>query len=295
MTHITLGPSEKGYPTRLLAARFACPLWIKGRLPPEERLAVAIVGARASSRRGAEMAAALGKALAARGAVVVSGGAIGIDGAAHRGALDGGGPTLVVLGTGIDVAYPVRHASLFSEVVRRDGALLSQFPPGTPPRRASFPVRNRIIAGLSESVVVVEAETASGSMYTAEAARRHERRVIAIAGSSGTDRLIALGAEPAEGPEEALALLFHEQAASAIAYPRVQEPVPVPAPADEEARRVLQELDDTPRDVNLLVSKTGLPVRRVATHLVNLELEGFCLRATQGHYIRLKRQGIGGL
>jgi DNA processing protein len=276
--------SESGYPSRLLAVGVSYPLWIKGRLPADERLPVAIVGARAASRRGLEVAANLGRRLAARGVTIVSGGAIGIDGAAHRGAIDGGGPTIVVLGTGIDVVYPARHASLFSEVVQKDGALVSQFPPGSTVRRGSFPARNRIIAGLSESVVVVEAETASGSLYTAEAARQFQRRLIAVAGSSGTDRLIELGAEPAADAEDAVALLFQEK--------RAARPTPQPAdePAEGEARRLLSELDETPRDVSLLVLRTGLSARQVAAHLVTLELEGFCFRAAQGQYIRSKRR-----
>lgn len=286
MDQTTLHPTQRGYPSRLLAAGLSNPLWVKGQLPSEERLPVAIVGARAASRRGLEVAATLGKSLSARGVTVVSGGAIGIDGAAHRGALKSGGPTIVVLGTGIDVVYPVRHTSLFSEVVRSDGALVSQFPPGTTPRRASFPVRNRIIAGLSESVVVVEAEAASGSLYTADAAQKYHRRLIAVAGSPGTDRLIELGAEPAADAEEAVALLFQEKKRLRSAPLRASEP------AEEEARRLLRELDETPRDVSFLVSRTGLPARQVAAHLVTLELEGYCLRATQGQYIRSKRRHL---
>jgi len=146
-------------------------LFAVGAWPGTSRC-VAIVGARAASGHAAAAARALAADLAGCGYAVVSGGAIGIDAAAHRGALDAGGETVAVMATGLDIAYPARNRPLFGEIVATGrGALLSPFPLGVPPRRYRFVRRNRIIAGLADAVVVVEAGLASGSLYTAAATR----------------------------------------------------------------------------------------------------------------------------
>src|SRR5438067_7339497 len=153
---------EIGYPPRLAPLGDAPdPLWIAGRWSPGER-SVAVVGARAAGGRALELAHAIGRALAEAGVDVISGGAIGVDQAAHRGALDGGGATVAVLGTGIDVAYPAKHLPLYTEIVASRGALVTQFPPGAQPHKGAFPTRNKIIAALAELVVVVEASAVSG-------------------------------------------------------------------------------------------------------------------------------------
>src|SRR5262249_39659695 len=159
-----------GYPARLDAVADAPPiLWSKGDWQPAEH-AVAVVGARAARSASLDLAGAIGLELAARGVDVISGGALGVDGAAHRGAIAAAsarkgasrvGKTVAVLGNGIDVVSPDRHAELFAEVAR-NGALLTQFPPGQKPRPGQFPTRNRVIAGLAELVVVVEASAESG-------------------------------------------------------------------------------------------------------------------------------------
>jgi DNA processing protein len=137
---------------------------------------------------------AFGRHLATRGVHVVSGGALGVDGAAHRGALAGGGTTTVVLGTGVDVLYPARHATLFHEVVARGGALVSMFPYGMQPRRSTFVQRNPLIAALADAVIVVEADVRSGSLSTAAAGKQLGKIVAAWPGSRGCDRLLARGA-----------------------------------------------------------------------------------------------------
>ena len=165
---------DPGYPARLLAlAEPPSPLWIRGGWTPARR-AVALVGARAATARGLETSRELGGRLAAAGVDVISGGALGVDAAAHRGALDqceraGAGRTVAVLGTGIDVAYPERNAALFEEIVASGGALVTQFAPGAQPRKQSFPMRNAVIAGLADAVVVVEAQPASGTAHTVRA------------------------------------------------------------------------------------------------------------------------------
>jgi DNA processing protein len=159
-------------------------LWVLGRLAlaPAFRRAAAMVGARAATPYGNHVAGELGYGLAERGWTVVSGGAYGIDAAAHRGALGGGGPTVAVLACGVDRAYPAGNASLF-ERIAADGALISEWPPGTVPRRVRFLVRNRVIAALSAGTIVVEAAARSGSRQTARRAAELSRALLAVPGA----------------------------------------------------------------------------------------------------------------
>ena len=167
-------------------------LWVRGRLPDPAQPALSIVGARAASVAGCGRAGEMAATAVRRGCAIISGGALGIDAAAHRGALAAGGATFAVLGCGVDVVYPDRHAALFAQIATT-GGLLSEYPPGTPPRGGNFPVRNRIVAALSGTVLVVEASFASGALVTARLAARLGRRLLAVPGSSGTDGLIAAG------------------------------------------------------------------------------------------------------
>src|SRR6185436_17484206 len=139
-------------------------------------------------------------ALARRGWAVVSGGAFGIDAAAHAGALDAGAETYAVLGCGVDVVYPDRHAALFARIAGR-GGLISQFAPGTRPHMKHFPQRNAVVAGLCDAVIVVEAALKSGALITAEVARKAGQRLLAVPGTPGTDALLSAGALPVTGAE----------------------------------------------------------------------------------------------
>jgi DNA processing protein len=185
-------------------------LWYRGRLPDPTHVMLAMVGARAASRAGCRRTHELAAMASRRGHTIVSGGALGIDAAAHRGALEVGAPTFAVLGCGVDVVYPDRHAGLFAEIATT-GGLLSEFPPGTPPRGKQFPSRNRIVAGLAEAVLVVEAQAASGALVTARLAMRMGRPLLAVPGSAGTDGLIAAGkARPVCDGAELMAALAGE-------------------------------------------------------------------------------------
>ncbi len=169
-----------------LGATFDPPelLFILGELPVEARACVALVGSRKATAYGKGVAAGLARDLIAAGVAVVSGAAYGIDAAAHRGALEAGGPTIAVLGCGLDVVYPPQHAGLYRDIAGR-GCLLSEYPPGTQPLRQHFPERNRIIAGLSQAVVVVEAAARSGALITADFAMEEGRDVWAVPGQLG--------------------------------------------------------------------------------------------------------------
>jgi DNA processing protein len=184
-------------------------LWVRGNRAALSRPAVAIVGSRAASAYAVEVATRLGRELAERGVVVVSGLARGADGAAHRGCLAAGGPTVGVLGSGIDVIYPAEHRELAVNICT-DGALVSELGPGAPPLPQHFPLRNRLISGISLAVVVVEAAENSGSLITARYALEHGRDVCAVPGSvlggrnRGSHALLKDGAKVVETADDIL-------------------------------------------------------------------------------------------
>jgi len=276
-----LHTGDAGYPARLLAlADPPTPLWIRGDWTPA-RSAVALVGARAATARGLEAARELGARLASAGVDVISGGALGIDAASHRGALDmaqhsRAGRTVAVLGTGIDVAYPERNAAMFDEIVATGGALVTQFAPGAQPRRQSFPVRNTVIAGLADVVVVVEAGLASGTSYTVRAMRALGRPVAAMPGSHGTEAFILDGALAVTGADDVLTVLDGGR------------PAPPAPPDDPSAAKLYAALDGVPRDVGELAFRAGLAVGTCAAMVVDLELGGHAARAAGGRYLRLR-------
>jgi DNA processing protein len=217
-------------------------LWVRGRLPAQAEPALAIVGARAASLRGCRLAEELASTAVRGGLAIVSGGALGIDAAAHRGALAAGGATFAVLGCGVDVVYPDRHDTLFADIAAR-GGLLSEFELGTPPRARQFPSRNRIVAGLSRAVLVVEAQARSGALVTARLALAMGRPLYAVPGSPGTDALIADGrARCVADAAELVAALAGEPAAPRIVPVRLASLVSAlaagPASAAELARRL---------------------------------------------------------
>lgn len=255
-----LVPGQAGFPERLAALSWKKNLHVRGEL--DEAPAVAIVGARAATAAGMARAELLAKHLAARGVRIVSGGALGIDGAAHRGALAAGGATTVVLGTGVDVLYPQRHAEMFEQIVATGGALVSMLPNGTTPRPHTFPQRNPLIAALADVVIVVEADVRSGSLSTARAAADLGRIVCACPGSRGCERLLGHGAAIVETVGDADAALAGE--------PRYPEPPP-PVALDPMAARIAGAIASGARGVDALVRETGLPVHDVLRALSVLE------------------------
>ena len=266
MTTVQLYPGA--LPQRLQALGWRRPVYVRGQLA--EGSAVAIVGARAATAQGMGRAHALARHLAGDGVHVVSGGALGIDGAAHRGALAAGGEkggtppamiggTTAVLGSGLDIAYPARHAPLFDQIVARGGALAGLLPDGTHPRRGTFVARNPLIAALADVVIVVEAELGSGSLSTAAAGARFGRVVAAWPGSPGCDRLLARGAAVVESSDDVDRALRGE--------PRFVPP-PVRDPA---ADQVAQALRAGACGIDQIVRHTGLPVRDVLRVLPTLE------------------------
>jgi DNA processing protein len=271
---ISFRRGERGYPP-LLQELYDPPERLFVRGGPVESLAgpaVAVVGARSCSAYGTQVARNLARELAAAGVVVVSGLARGIDGEAHRGALEGGGPTVAVLGCGIDRDYPRRHAELARRICER-GAVVSEYPPGIEPAPWRFPARNRIIAGLALATVVVEARERSGALITADFALELGRDVFAVPGeitaalSAGTNDLLRQGAAP---------LLSAGDVLDAIG---VERTVAARAPVSEAAERLLPLLTDTSRDADELVRLSGQKSGHVAAALVELELAGLVAEA----------------
>jgi DNA processing protein len=265
---LALFPCDR-LPPRLASAGWKRELHVRGQLAAGA--AVAIVGARAASADAMTRAHALAAHLAGRGVHVVSGGALGVDGAAHRGALAGGGTTTVVLGSGVDVPYPRRHAALFAQIVDRGGALVSMFPCGTEPRPGTFPARNKLIAALADAVIVVEADVASGSLSTAAAAKKLGRAVAAWPGSRGCATLLANGAAIVESAADADALL--------AGAPRMPSAPGAMAALDPIAARVAAALRGGARGVDGVVAVTGLTVREVLRALPAIE-SGFPRRTS---------------
>jgi DNA processing protein len=258
-------------------------LFVQGTLTPADSLAVAVVGTRSASYYGLKAGRRLAGALAARGVTVVSGLARGIDTAAHQGALEMSGRTLAVLGCGLDVVYPPENRQLYQEIPEH-GALVSEFPLGTPPEARNFPIRNRIISGLALGVVVIEAGVKSGAAITVRYALDQGREVFAVPGpidsptSAGPHRLIQEGAKLVQDVEDILAELpALRQApgplfAPAAASDRVSEaPGPRP-PAPEDP--LLPLLGSEPLQLEELVQAAGLPVPEVLARLTLLELQG---------------------
>ena len=230
--------------------------------------AVAVVGTRSCSPYGAQVARRLGRELATAGVTVVSGLARGVDAEAHRGALEAGGPTVAVLGCGIDRDYPRAHAALAHRVSEL-GLLVSEYEPGVEPAPWRFPARNRIIAGLAGVTVIVEARAKSGALITADFALEDGREVFAVPGeitsalSRGTNELLRLGAAPLIETNDVLAALGLEEA-----------PVVLAAKLSESAQRVRELLADHAASVDELVERLGLAADVVAVALVELELAG---------------------
>lgn len=252
---------------------------------------LAIIGARSATPQGMENAQAFAADLAGRGLVITSGLALGIDGAAHRGALSVDGLTLAVCGTGLDRVYPAQHREMAHQIAQK-GLLVSEFPPGTPGKPENFPRRNRIISGLSLGVLVVEAARQSGSLITARMASEQGREVFAIPGSihnplaRGCHGLIRQGAKLVESAADIL-----EEIAPHIQIPqRATARQAAVAALDPQHEKILDALGDDSLSIDQLVQRTGLAVEVLSAALLTLELEGHAAAVDGGQYQRLRRR-----
>lgn len=252
-------------------------LYDSGGLSDADQNAVAIVGARDASGYGVKMATYLARELAAAGVTVVSGLALGIDAAAHRGALAAGGRTIAVLGCGIDCDYPKANLKLRSEI-KQAGTVLTEFAPGIEPKASHFPQRNRLISGLALGVVVVEADMKSGSLITARLALEQGREVFAVPGNVDSRRnrgchwLIKQGARLVDSPGDVL----QEIAPHLNRRPDQPKKAAIPAGLGEDEHKALTTMNLDPIHIDDLARQSGIPVSRLSGILLTLELQGLC-------------------
>lgn len=277
------------YPTALAAIHDPPPeLYIRGDVDALRAPSVAIVGSRAASPYALEVARRLGADLARRHITVVSGMARGVDSAAHRGALEAGGITIAVFGCGVDVIYPHEHRGLAARILER-GALVSEFPAGTPPRREHFPQRNRIISGLSLAVVVVEAAEGSGSLITAEFALEQGRTVLAVPGNVlggrnfGAHALLRDGAKLVECADDILEELPGYLTQPGLAQNESQKVKPA---SQDPVLRAMDEGDAY--DLDEIAERSGVDRMRLLPRLLELELAGALRRVDGGRFVRFR-------
>jgi DNA processing protein len=275
---------EAGYPSLLREVHHPPPvLYVRGELAQADEWSVAFVGTRRATVYGREVARRLAGDVAGAGITIVSGLARGIDAQAHQAAVDAGGRTIAVLGCGIDRVYPAEHAKL-ARVISEHGALVTEYPMGTPPDAANFPPRNRIISGLSLGVVVVEADETSGAMITANFGLEQGRDVFAVPGpifsrqSRGTNRLIQTGAK---------LILSYEDILEELNLTMVAEHREVQAivPENETESLLLQYLSYEPVHIDELGRESGLPITTVSSTLALMELKGMVKQVGGMNYV----------
>ncbi|MHB8793359.1 MAG: DNA-processing protein DprA [Thermoleophilia bacterium] len=289
---VTLG--EPGYPGCLAQIHDPPPaLFMKGATPLAELMEqprVAIVGARAASRYGLDAATGIARGLSLHGVGVISGMALGIDAAAHTGSLEHAGQSLAVLGCGPDVVYPAANRTLHASLLER-GLVISEYPPQTQPMPWRFPARNRIMAGLANAVIVVEARAKSGSLITADFALDEGREVFVVPGSifsklsTGPHTLLRSGAAAVTSAEDVLESLGLELDQQSLPLAGDREAADAPAGLSNDEQRLFRALEALPCHPDLLASKAGLEGSSTICALISLELKGLArLETGRGYY-----------
>ncbi len=276
-------PADREYPQLLQEIPDTPPVLYYQGPKPVWQPAVALVGTRKPSTYGLRWAKKLGYELTRAGFLVVSGLATGIDGAAHQGALEAGGATVAVLGCGVELCYPSHHRGLYAQI-RERGVILSEYPRLTPPNSAFFPRRNRIISGLTQATIVIEAGVRSGALISAQLALDYGREVFALPGeldnpqAAGALHLISQGATPVLGIEDLIQRLGPPQA--------VQLPLPVPADLTPLEEHVLGQLTPEPQIIEYLIQNTALGTGDITAVLMLLELKGLAVQLPGLRYRR---------
>ncbi len=279
---------DKEYPSNLRNI-YSSPILIykKGNIINSDNISIAIVGSRNATSYGLKTAYDLAKSLAKRGITIISGLARGIDTAAHKGAIDGGGRTIAVLGCGIDVVYPPENKKLIKEIINC-GAVISEFPLGTIPDARNFPQRNRIISGISKGTLIVEANKKSGSLITADFALEQNREVFAVPGpiysrfSEGTNNLIKDGAKIVTCVEDILEELK-------ISYSSYNEKsnIQIKEKLTGEESDVYEFISYEPLHLEKLILKTGFSINRLNTIITMLELKGIIKQLPGKQFVRV--------
>ena len=285
--------TSASYPERLKRIqRPPVVLYVKGTLP-DCRYSIGMVGSRLADAYGKKTAQFFAGRLAQAGVVIVSGGAKGIDTAAHQGALNGNGKTVAVLGCGVDIAYPPNNETLFAKIAEQ-GAVVSEYPPGTEPKPYHFPERNRIINGIAGGLILVQAASRSGALITAEFAADEGREMFCIPGnifsdkSAGPHKLIKEGARLTDSPEDVLQELFPELCGSAHSnlFAGLEASAPFSV-CSEAQRKVLDLLTGGPQTLDQLVTATGWNVADTSVILLELQLKGFVQTDAAQRYVQV--------
>jgi DNA processing protein len=281
--------TDEDYPSLLRHIQYAPPIiFFRGNVKIVSRPAVAIVGSRKCSPSGKYVAEKLARGIAARGFVVVSGLARGIDSAAHRGALAAGGLTIAVLGCGVDICYPPENKKLLKEILQR-GAVISEFLLGTPPLKQNFPLRNRLMSGISQAVVVVEAGESSGALITATYALEQGREVFVVPGdttlasTAGSNRLLKEGARPITDAEDILDELVPRLADQLEPIPQAQL---FSEALSGQEETVLECLSHVPMHVDEVCDQLGRDAPAILSLLLSLELKGFVRQEPGNRFVR---------
>ena len=262
-------------------------LYVKGSLPRENQVSVAIVGARRCTHYGEQIALEYGEALASEGIQIISGMARGIDGAGQRGALNAGGATYGVLGCGVDICYPRENIGLYMDIQQKGGIISEQIP-GQPPLPAYFPERNRIISGLADVVLVIEAKEKSGSLITADMALEQGKDVYALPGpvtssmSQGCHRLIRQGAGILISPEDLLIELGINIVNQGQIIDKNEKVL------ESTENMVYSCLGLFPKGMSQLLEETGLNVQELLEQLITLEMKGYVKEISKNYYVKLR-------
>ena len=302
---------DPSYPANLLPLSDAPPiLFVRGKLHPDDKFSIAIVGSRRATNYGREASNRFAQALAERGLCIISGGALGIDTSAHQGALAAGGRTIAVLGCGIDVGYPAENRALFARAVERGSAIISEFPMGTKPEPWRFPTRNRIIAGIARATLVIESPEDSGALITARNAGEYGRDVWVVPGpidtgrSRGGHKLVQDGAGLADSPNDILFSLGipTEEAAPPTHAPRPKDslqprllpdepkpasPPPAPANLSPDEATLLAHFDLSPRHLDEAGGAAGLSAPQATVAATLLEMKSLIRRQPGNLFVRV--------
>lgn len=275
---------DEGYPSILNQyERMPDGLYVLGEFPDPDKRSVAIVGARSCSDYGRSQASLFARVLAETGVQIISGMALGIDSAAHDAALKAGGKTFAVLGSGVDICYPTSKSRIYRQIIKT-GGVISEYEPGTPAMPHHFPVRNRIISGLSDAVLVVEARRKSGSLITAFHALEQNKTVYALPGrindslSEGTNELICQGAIPAVSPEQ----ILRDLGITGIQRKKDDRRTDC---LNGQEKKLLKCVSSDPKTLEALHCESGIPVKEAGVILTRLQLWDFVREAAPGMFV----------
>lgn len=258
-------------------------IYLKGRLPDPVEMTVGIIGARDGTEYGKMVARTLAKELSEYGISIISGMAYGIDTAAHEGALLGGGKTYAVLGCGVDICYPAINRKLYSKI-QEEGGIISEYPEGSPPLPHHFVARNRLIAGLSDILIVVEAKERSGTFITVDRALEQGKQVFVVPGritdplSRGCNRLLMEGASLCLSKEDILSCFSIEAGKDNEKKPNLKG----------EEKRIYNALDLEGKHIDALYKELGIPLQSLYSVLVKMEIEGYCESFSSSYYRKKK-------